>query len=109
MYDIDLFLKNIDYVVKHGDEPEMVLGLKDGTCIEFICYADFIDAYMDDDYCKYSSIYDFVDNLKIKGKSLRECWQDVVHIEDDLSMIDFSKTPEEQFCVGGSSIRVNLE
>lgn len=109
MYDLDLFLINIDYVVKHNDEPEILLILKDGTRIEITCYTDFVNVYIGDNQNKFLSINDFVDHFEINGKSFRDCWLDVVHIEDDLDMIDFTKSPEEQFCVGGSSIRIYLE
>jgi len=96
VYDINLFVQIIDFIVKHGDEPELYMDLKDGTRIEFICYSDFIDAYVGERCYKFSSIADFTDNMIINGKSLRDCWNDVIYIDDDCT-IDYSQKPTEQF------------
>lgn len=96
-YNLDLFINNIEYVTEHNGEPEMFLDLKDGTRVEFTCYKHFIDAYIGDKLYKFTSISEFVDNIKINGKTLRDCWHNVVNIKDDLDEIDFTKMPSEQF------------
>lgn len=100
-YDIDLFVKIINFIVEHDDEPELYLELDDGTIIEFTCYQNFIDVWINEDYAhilKFKSITDFLDNFKINGLSLKERWREVKYIDDDQT-IDYFKEPEEQFLV----------
>lgn len=100
-YDIDLFVRIINFIVQHNDEPELFLELDDGTLIEFTCYKDFIDVWINEDYdnlIKFENVTDFLDNLKIDGLSLRELWGKVIYI-DDAQTIYYDKEPEEQFFV----------
>ena len=96
MYDIELFIRIINFIVCHNDEPELYLDLQNGTRVEFICYKDFIDAYIGEVHYKFADITDFVDNLIVDGKTLRECWQDIIYIDND-GTIDYCKEPQEQF------------
>ncbi len=105
MYDVKLFIENIEYVIERGDEPECSLDLKDVTRVEFTCYKNFIDAYLENKNYKFTDITDFFLNMKIGEKTLSGIWQEVVSITDDIGMIDFTETPEENFGVNGSSVR----
>ena len=72
-YNIDLFIKIIYFIVRHNDEPEL--------------------------YKRFSNIVDFLDNLMIDGKTLRNRWQEVEYINDDGLGIDYTQEPEKQFSV----------
>ena len=54
---------------------------------------------------KFTDITDFFLNMKIGEKTLSGIWQEVVSITDDIGMIDFTETSEENFGVNGSSVR----
>ena len=92
-------------MIERGDEPECSLDLKDVTRVEFTCYKNFIDAYLENKNYKFTDITDFFLNMKIGEKTLSGIWQEVVSITDDIGMIDFTETPEENFGVNGSSVR----
>lgn len=113
-YDIDLFVRIINFIIKHGDEPELYIELKNNVYVDFTCYEDFIDATVSEgDYTiytmskdelskrtnKFRNINDFLNNLLINGKSLRERWNEIVYISDEGKSIDYTKEPEEQFLV----------
>ena len=98
-YDIDLFAQIIDFIVKHDDEPELYLRMKDGTEVDFVCYNEWIDAYIEERDFKFKNIIDFLDNMYINNVSLRQCWNEIEYIDDDCGCIDWTKTPTEQFQV----------
>ncbi len=114
-YDVDLFVRIINFIVSHGDEPELYIELKNNTYVNFTCYEDFIEAIVIVGDCDsffhtnsqieiqektkiFSNINDMLDNLIINGKSLRSQWNEVKYIDDDC-VIDYTKEPEEQYIV----------
>lgn len=113
-YDIDLFVKIINFIVEHEDEPELYIELQNNVYVDFTCYKDYIDAIISEgDYTyfgmspteiknnrkTFSNIVDFLDNLLINGKSLHNRWNEVKYISDEGKSIDYTKEPEEQFLV----------
>lgn len=114
-YNIDLFIKIIYFIVRHNDEPELYMKLQGNMYIDFTCYEDFIDAIiLENEYSRlnemsrfeienntkrFSNIVDFLDNLMIDGKTLRNRWQEVEYINDDGLGIDYTQEPEKQFSV----------
>ena len=114
-YNINLFIKIINFIVQHNDEPELYMKLQGNIYIDFTCYEDFIDAIIiENEYSRlsemsrleienntkrFSNIVDFLDNLIINGKSLRNRWQEVEYIGDDGLGIDYTQEPEKQFSI----------
>lgn len=112
-YDINLFARIINFIVKHDDEPELYIQLEGKIYIYFTCYKNFIDVIMtegemtlskmspidiENNSIKFKNILDFLDNLIINGKSLRKRWNEVEYIDDE-QIIDYSKEPIEQFLI----------
>lgn len=77
----------------------MLFKNEDGTTVEFICYKDWIDAYLDKKHYKFNSITDFLDNMLINSVPLRQCWGEVDYLGDDNSSIDWTKEPAAQFFI----------
>lgn len=113
-YDINLFVRIINFIISHGDEPELYIELPNNVTVDFTCYKDYIDAIVifgdretfftktatkiQESTQKFRNIDDMLDNLIIFEKSLRSCWNEVEYIDDD-GCIDYKKKPKEQFLV----------
>lgn len=114
-YDVNLFVRIINFIVSYDDEPELYIELKNKITVDFTCYKDFIDAIVIvGDVSKFyyeksneevinctqcfNNIEDMLNNLIIDGKSLLDRWDEVLYIDDD-NIIDYTKDPKEQFLV----------
>ena len=83
----ELFIKNIEYSVKYGGEPEIEIIMKGGKKIFIIAYKDFIDFYDENDN------YQILD--KIKQAVERIEFANILDIIEDGGM-DLSRPIEEQ-------------
>ena len=82
-----LFIKNIEYLVKYGGEPEIETIMKDGKKISIIAYEDFIDFYDENDN------YQKLDNIKQAVEKID--FANILDIIEDSGM-DLSRPIEEQ-------------
>ena len=83
----ELFIKNIEYLVKYGGEPEIEIIMKDGKKIFIIAYEDFIDFYDENDN------YQKLDNIKQAVEKID--FANILDIIEDGGM-DLSRSIEEQ-------------
>ena len=83
----ELFIKNIEYLVKYGGEPEIEIIMKDSKKIFIIAYEDFIDFYDKNDN------YQKLDNIKQAVKKID--FSNIIDIIEDGGM-DLSRPIEEQ-------------
>ncbi len=83
----ELFIKNIEYLVKYGGEPEIEIIMKDDKKIFIIAYEDFIDFYdKNDNYQKLDNIRQAVEKIDFTN---------ILDIIEDGGM-DLSRPMEEQ-------------
>ena len=85
--DATSFIKNIEYLVKYGGEPEIEIIVKDGKKIFIIAYEDFIDFYDENDN------YQKLDNIKQAVEKID--FANILDIIEDGGM-DLSRPIEEQ-------------
>ena len=83
----ELFIKNIEYLVKYGEEPEIEIIMKDSKKIFIIAYEDFIDFYDENDN------YQKLDNIKQAVEKID--FANILDIIEDGGM-DLSRPIEEQ-------------
>ena len=83
----ELFIENIEYLVKYGYEPEIEIIMKDSKKIFIIAYEDFIDFYDENDN------YQKLDNIKQAVKKID--FLNILDIIEDGGM-DLSRPIEEQ-------------
>ena len=83
----ELFIKNIEYLVKYGGEPEIEIIMKDGKKFFIIAYEDFIDFYDENDN------YQKLDNIKQAVEKID--FANILDIIEDGGM-DLSRPIEEQ-------------
>ena len=86
-YSSALFMKNIEYLVNYGYEPEIHIFLKNDKKIFLIVYEDFIDFY-DENNC-----YQKLSNIKVAIDKID--FTKVLAINDNTG-IDLSRPIEEQ-------------
>lgn len=86
-YSPELFIKNIEYLVNYGYEPEIEITLHNDNRIFIIAYKEFVDYYdKNDNYQKFFSIREAVEKIDFTR---------VLSI-NDYSNIDLSRPIEEQ-------------
>lgn len=83
----ELFIKNIEYLVKYGGEPEIEIIMKGDKKIFIIAYEDFIDFYDENDN------YQKLDNIKQAVEKID--FANILDIIEDGGM-DLSRPIEEQ-------------
>ena len=86
-YSPELFIENIEYLVKYGYEPEIKIFLQGNKKIEIIAYKDFIDFYDENDN------YQKLDNIKQAAEKID--FANILDIIEDDGM-NLSRPIEEQ-------------
>ncbi len=86
-YSPERFIKNIEYLVKYGGEPEIEIIMKDDKKIFIIAYEDFIDFYDENDN------YEKLDNIRQAVERID--FSNILDIIEDGGM-DLSRPIEEQ-------------
>ena len=86
-YSSELFIKNIEYLVKYGSEPEIEIIMKGDKKIFIIAYEGFIDFYDENDN------YQKLDNIKQAVERID--FLNILDIIEDGGM-DLSRPIEEQ-------------
>ena len=83
----ELFIKNIEYLVKYDREPEIEIIMKDDKKIFIIAYEDFIDFYDENDN------YKKLDNIKQAVEKID--FANILNIIEN-GGVDLSRPIEEQ-------------